>query len=160
MPVIQPEIIITPDQPTIRLRTPQDNTDLDKLLPQVLQAQGWGVGTYFNVQFLNHERNQLLADARFVVISEMEHLKTTDNAYTPNTRMVVAFKAEQVTDWRHYNVPHGTSEEKATDVVKQATIKWNPGKKEHEVLVGEEVVFSNVDKKLAEEKAEELNKAA
>jgi len=168
MPIIQPEVVITPDQPTVRIREAEEKTDLKKILPQILQAQGWGVGTYFNVQFLNHERNKLLKDARFVVTADVQELKTTDNAYTPNTRMIVAYQFEQVSEWRSYheskktpeqpvNVPHGTSSENDE---KKATIKWNPGKKEHELVVGDDVVFSNADKSLVEAELNKLEKAA
>jgi hypothetical protein len=167
MAIIQPEVIITPDRPTVRIRDAWEKTDLKKLLPQILQAQGWGVGTYFHVQFLNHDRNQLLADAEFVVTSDMQTLKTTDSAYNPNTKMVVAYEASRVSEWKVYNgyeVPRGTSsdskEKKTTSDEKKATIRWNPGKKEYQVLVGDEVKFSSPDKSVAQLELDKLAVAA
>jgi len=160
MAVIHPEVSTTPDQPTIKIRQAWELTDLDKLIPSILQAQGWPCGTYFNLQFVNHERDLLLADARFVVDSSRESQRTTDNEYSPNTRMVVSYKAKRVTEWRFYNgfeVPRGTSSENDE---KQATIRWNPGKKEHELLVGDEVKFSSADKALVEAELEKLKEAA
>ena len=97
--VIYPEIQVTPDSPTIKFSQPRDQVDLSKELPRILHAQGWGCGTYFNVQFLNHEKTKLLACARFVVTEEVETLQTSDNQYQPMTKTVFSRRAEQISDW-------------------------------------------------------------
>jgi hypothetical protein len=98
--VIHPEVIVTPDTPTIKFREPREQVDLSKELPRILNAQGWGCGTYFNVQFLNHEKTKLLACGRFVVIEETESLHTSDaNPYQPMTKTMIARCAEQIGDW-------------------------------------------------------------
>ena len=98
--LIYPDIQATPDSPTIKFYQPRDQIDLNKELPRILHAQGWGCGTYFNVQFLNHEKTKLLACGRFVVSEEVETLHTNDaNPYQPMTRTVFSRRAEQIGDW-------------------------------------------------------------
>lgn len=98
--LIYPDIQATPDSPTIKFYQPQDQIDLNKELPRILHTQGWGCGTYFNVQFLNHEKTKLLACGRFVVSEEIETLHTNDaNPYQPMTRTVFSRRAEQIGEW-------------------------------------------------------------
>ena len=98
--MIYPEIQVTPDSPTIKFSQPRDQVDLSKELPRILHAQGWGCGTYFNVQFLNHEKTKLLACARFVVTEEVETIQTSDaNPYQPITKTVFSRTAEQIDEW-------------------------------------------------------------
>lgn len=98
--LIYPEIIPTPDSPTIKFNQPRDQIDLDKELPRILHAQGWGCGTYFHVQFLNHEKTKLLSCGRFVVSEETETIQTNDaNPYQPMTRTVFSRRAEQIGEW-------------------------------------------------------------
>ena len=98
--LIYPDIQATPDCPTIKFYQPREQVDLNKELPRILHAQGWGCGTYFNVQFLNHEKTKLLACGRFVVSEELESLQTNDaNPYQPMTRTVFSRMAEQIGDW-------------------------------------------------------------
>lgn len=97
--VIYPEIIVTPDTPTIKFHQPREQVDLNKELPRILHAQGWGCGTYFNVQFISHDKTKLLACAKFVVAEEVETLHTSDNQYQPMTKTVFSRRAERITDW-------------------------------------------------------------
>ena len=98
--VIFPEVIVTPDSPTVKFHQPRDQVDLDKELPRILASQGWGCGTYFNVQFLNHEKTKLLACARFVVSEESESVRTSsDDPYRSVTKTVFSRKADQIGDW-------------------------------------------------------------
>lgn len=98
--IIQSEIIITPDRPVVRFRESRDTINLDEELPKLLHRQGWGLGTFFNVQFLNREKTELLSSATFVVTHEKEQLHTSEaNPYQPMTRTVFSRKAEQTTEW-------------------------------------------------------------
>ena len=98
--VIYPEVQVTPDCPTIKFNQPRDQIDLNKELQRILHAQGWGCGTYFNVQFLNHEKTKLLSCGRFVVSEEVESLQTNDaNPYQPMTRTVFSRVAMQIGGW-------------------------------------------------------------
>lgn len=110
--LIYPDIQATPDSPTIKFYQPRDQIDLSKELPRILHTQGWGCGTYFNVQFLNHEKTKLLSCGRFVVSEEVETLHTNDaNPYQPMTKTVFSRSAEQIGDWW----PESHSEETASD---------------------------------------------
>ena len=98
--VIFPEIIVTPDSPTVKFYQPREKVNLDQELPRILASQGWGCGTYFNVQFLNHEKTKLLACARFVVSEESESVRTSSaDPYQPVTKTVFSRKADQIGDW-------------------------------------------------------------
>ena len=98
--LIYPDIQATPDSPTIKFYQPREQIDLNKELPRILHAQGWGCGTLFNVMFLNHEKTKLLACGRFVVTEEVESLHTNDaNPYQPMTRTVFSRCAEQIGGW-------------------------------------------------------------
>jgi len=99
--IIAPEIIVTPDRPVVKFREPRDKVDLDKELQRVLNAQGWGLGTYFNVQFVSHDRADLLAQAEFVVIKDAESLQTSDaDPYSPKTRTAHIKEVEQLGEFR------------------------------------------------------------
>ena len=87
--IIYPEILVTPDHPTIKFKQPREQVNLDVELPKILHAQGWGCGTYFHVQFLDHDKAKLLASALYVVTEEVETLVTSDaNPYQPVTKTV------------------------------------------------------------------------
>lgn len=98
--VIYPEVIVTPDTPTVKFSSPREQVDLDKELPRILSTQGWGCGTFFNVIFTNHEKTKLLSCARFVVTEEIENVQTNDsNPYQPITKTVYARSAAQLGEW-------------------------------------------------------------
>ena len=98
--LIYPDIQATPDCPTIKFSQPREQIDLNKELPRILHAQGWGCGTLFNIMFLNHEKTKLLSCGRFVVTEEVESLQTNDaNPYQPMTRTVFSRRAEQIGEW-------------------------------------------------------------
>lgn len=139
--IIHPEIITTPDLPTIKFREPKDKVDLDVELPRILHSQGWSCGTYFHIQFISHDRTKLLSSATFVVSEEVESVHTSEaNPYNPVTRTVFSRKASRVSDWW------------GTVVIKKegdAKVVWNPGLKVHQVKVGEETIFETKDKEEA-----------
>lgn len=74
--IIKPNIIITPDCPTVVFREPKEKINLDEELPKILRYQGWGCGTYFNVQFI--DSGELLSCARFVVSFEKNEMVTVE----------------------------------------------------------------------------------
>lgn len=120
--IIYPEIIVTPDNPTIKFSQPRDQIDLSKELPRILHAQGWGCGTYFNIQFLNHEKTKLLACGRFVVTEQVETTQTSDaNLYQPMTKTVFSRCAEQIGDWWPEISKAMTADGKLTPLLGQVT---------------------------------------
>jgi hypothetical protein len=87
--VIAPKVFITPDRPVIRFKQPREKTDLDKEIQRVLRAQGWGLGTYFNVQFVSHDETELISQAKYVVSKDCEDFQTNeDNLYNPSSKTV------------------------------------------------------------------------
>lgn len=145
--IIAPEIIITPDLPTIRFREPREKIDLDLELQKILQSQGWGCGTYFNVQFISHDKTILLSCAQFVVTQVAEAIHTSEaNPYQPITRTVFSRKSARTSDW-------WTQEGLEVKTIKAqsdgAKVTWNPGKKTHQVKNGDEVLYETPDKELA-----------
>lgn len=149
--IIAPEIVVTPDLPTIHFREPRDQVNLDIELPRILHAQGWGCGTYFHVQFLSHDKSILLASAQFVVSQVSESIHTSEaNPYQPVTKTVFGRKVDRIGEWWVCEMKKPESQ-KETDT---KTVVWNPGKKMHQVKMGKEVVFESPDKDLANQVAD------
>jgi len=146
---IQPEVIVTPDRPTVVIREPISEVNLDIEIPKILNAQGWGLGTYFNIQFIKDDRTKLIASGKFIVAEETKAMHTANaESYSPNTREIITKKALQIGDWFY---PKGLQqlEDKKVDIVSDglaSAVRWNPGKKVHEVVVGGVVVFADADK--------------
>ena len=156
--LIHPEIAVTPDCPTVKFREPKEKINLDVELPKILNAQGWGLGTYFNIQFISYNRDKLIAEGKFIVTEESESLHTANpEAYQPMTKTLAARKAMQIGEWFY---PQGIirSEKEVNEIrqkreenqSKDKVVKWNFGKKEYEVKLGDGVVFSSKDKAEAE----------
>ena len=98
--IIHPNVIVTPDCPTVQFRQSQEQVDLDREIPRILHAQGWEIGTYFNVQFISHDRTTVLSSARFMVTHVSESLFTNEtNPQQPSTKVVWSRMAEQIGDW-------------------------------------------------------------
>ncbi|HDY86918.1 MAG TPA: hypothetical protein ENH82_02245 [bacterium] len=149
--IIFPEVHATPDTPTVKFREARDKTELDIELPKILHTNGWGCGTYFHVQFMNHEKTKLLSQALYVVSEEIESLYTNEtNPYQPVTKTLISRKAEIVGNWQYFGTQEDPEAEEAT--VDVPVIKWNPGKKVHQLKSGEKIIYANADKKLVEKK--------
>lgn len=137
---IRPAIYATPDRPVVVFREPRELVDLDRELPLLLKNQGWHVGLYFNVQFVSHDRTELLATAQFVVTSVREALVTTNaNPDQPITSAVSARRYERITEWLFFGgrKVHGKA-------------VWNVGRGGYVIEVdGEEVGFEK-DKETAQ----------
>lgn len=142
--IVHPDVVVTPDTPTVRIRESEDNVELDKEIPKILHSQGWGCGIIFNLQFISHDRTQLLKMGQFVVTEEIETLHTTDNPYNPMSQTLIQRKYSQIGDWKIFN----NVEEIKIDG--PAEVKWNPGKKVFQIKVKDEVVFETENKEEAE----------
>jgi len=147
---IHPEVIVTPDCPTVMFREPREKVDLEVEIPKILASQGWGLGTYFNIQFVNHDRTKLVASGKFIVESDTESLHTANpEGYQPITKTISYRKAGQIGGWYQ---PEGLRE--PVKIMNEGTfekvLKWNPGKKVHQVLLGDKVLYENKDKVMAE----------
>ena len=145
MPITRPQIVITPDCPTVKFREAPETINLAIELPKVLTQQGWGLGTIFCIQFINHEETKLIKLARFIVASEEESMQTFNpESNQPMTKLVQARAACQMEAWFYpYGAPKLTSE-------------WNFGEKKHRVMLDGKVI-ARFDKK---PEAEEFIKKA
>jgi len=145
---INPEVFTTPDRPIIRIREFRGHVDLDDLISKLIHAQGWGSGTYFSVQFMNHERSKIFASGEFMVTMADEALVTSNpDSRNPNTKMVSHLKSEMVGEWFVTSFIDERDPARKQDVKKlDAEVKWNPGVKRHQVIVDNEVVFESEDK--------------
>lgn len=120
--IIAPEVIVAPDRPIVRIREAREKVDLDSEIKKVLHAQGWTVGTYFNIQFISHDRTELLAQAEYVVTQDAERLSTNDeNPFNPVTKTMHVRNAERIGKWWEKESPVETEKntEKETDNVQQ-----------------------------------------
>lgn len=134
--IIRPEIFTTPDCPIVKFREVTANLDVE--IPRILQTQGWGLGTIFCVQFMNHEKTELIKMARFVVSFEDSSIQTFNpDSQSPMTKLVEARRAKQMEDWFY---PNGFP-------TKGMEVKWNPGAKKHEVRNSDNEVLASFDKK-------------
>ena len=144
--IAKPEIAVTPDYPVVKFREPRETVDLDLELPRILQAQGWGLGTVFRVQFITHERTKLRAGATFVVTEDSESIQTSEaNPNQPMTRMVNLRACAQIGPWW---------ESEASAAAAPADIKWNPGKRAYDLIRGGVVVATIADKAEAQAAAD------
>lgn len=126
---ISPEIAVTPDCPTVRIREPRERVDLAAELPRILSMQGWGIGTVFHVAFVSHDRTMLLALGRFVVTEERENIETSEaNPFQPISKAVVKRAYAQLGEW--------WERESANRLAPplDLSVRWNPGKQAHEVV--------------------------
>ena len=100
MPIIRPEIFITPDCPTVKFREDPQNINLAIEIPKILTSQGWALGTIFYIQFIDHDKTKLIKVARFIVTSENSDLRTY-NPYGPQpmTKLVETREATQIEAW-------------------------------------------------------------
>jgi len=147
--IIHADVSGTPDCPTFSFRQPISEVNLDTEIPKILKEWGWSLGTYFNVQFIKDDRTKLIASGRFIVTEEVNAVHTANaESYSPNTREITSHKFMQIGDWFY---PKGLQqlEDKKVDIVSDglaSAVRWNPGKKVHEVVVGGVVVFADADK--------------
>ena len=100
--IIHPDIFVTPDYPVVRFREPREQIDLAVELPKILHTQGWGLGTYFHIQFVSHDKTRLFCSAPFIVTVEREHFHVANpEGFQPMTKTLGLREAEQIGAWWH-----------------------------------------------------------
>jgi len=141
--IIRPDIFTTPDCPTVKFREEPENINLAIEIPRLLTNQGWGLGTIFSIQFVNHEKTKLIKVARFIVTAEDETLQTFNpDSDRPMTKLVQGRSAKQMEAWFY--------PDSAPVAGAGRTVKWNFGSKTHDVMQGEKILFSGKTKEEAE----------
>ena len=73
-------------------------------------------------------------------------MHTSDSPYQPVTKTVFNRKAERVCEWWP---ALRTSKVESVEELTKATVYWNPGKKVHQVKMGDKIIFESSDKELA-----------
>ena len=131
MPITRPQIVITPDCPTVKFRVDPQTINLAIELPKILAQQGWALGTMFCIQFINHEETKLIKLARFIVSAEVESMQTFNpDSERPMTKLVQAREATQMEAWF---CPYGSSSSRMT-------IEWKFADKKHRVMLDGEII--------------------
>lgn len=157
-----PKTYPTSDLPIVVFEQAKELVVLDDVLPSILRREGWACGTCFYIQFMggNEKHLKLLAMALYVVSEVDESLHTNEsNPYQPITKMITNRKAEIVGKWQYFDKEKPDTLDEMTRIVDDASkrsadikleIKWNPGKKVHELKLGDDVLYANADKKKVE----------
>lgn len=108
------------------------------LLSRVRNAQ-LRAGDTVIVRCMSHHGDELLAESEWRVIARKESIETRDlDSFQTRQDMAIAYEIAQVGDWwlpRQDGASGGSP-----------PVKWNPGRKMHQVLDGEAVVFESADK--------------
>lgn len=159
--IIHPDINNTPDRPVIKFRQPKELMDLTLELGRAMKSQGWALGTRFTVQFINHEKTQLLSTAEFVVSDREESFITNDdNPYAPTSRDIVTYRAIQVDDWWYSELGseiRDTPEPEPEILVPK--LAYDKTTKVHQVRLGDEILFENQFKGKCQEHIRDLLRA-
>lgn len=104
--IISPQIIVTPDTPMVLFREAKEAFDIEAEVMKVVQRQGWGLGTRFNVHFISHDRTTLLATAEYIVTGEVEDYVTNDvDGYQTMSKTVFRRKCARLGDWTKFDAP-------------------------------------------------------
>lgn len=159
--IIFPQVIVTPDTPVVKFRMPKEQIDLDMELTKILHGQGWCCGTYFDVQFVNHEETRILSTARFVVSEEDETLHTSDaNPYAPMTKTIYSRKASQISDWWYSELGSEIRDipEPEPEIL-VPKLAYDKTEKVHQVRLGDEILFENQFKGKCQEHIRDLLRA-
>ena len=147
--IIHPETTVTPDRPTVKFRKSRELVDLDLDLRKILHNQGWGLGMYFNVQFVDHDKTVLLSSALFVVTAESEQLITSDaNSFDVTmTKTVYDRRAEIVGEWWYSEMGREIRDAPQPEpVVLEPKLGYDKTAKLHQVRLGDEILFENAFK--------------
>ena len=121
--IVKPQIITTPDNPTVMFREAAEAFDLEDEVLKVVHRQGWGLGTRFSVHLINHEATELLKTATYVVTGEVEDYQTRDvDGYQSMSKTIYRRKCALLGDWTEIQ-PAKKAEKTAP-----LEVKWNPGR--------------------------------
>ena len=139
--ILPNEVYVTEFGALIRTRCPKDNV-ADAMIHQRVLAANLSAGDTVKVQCMSHERDTVLWFSEYLVYDRSSKIKRVD-VNDVDIRQVddVNYSIMRMSDW------------KRTPAVKleAVVLGWNPGKKKHEVKRGDEVLYEDADKNVAEE---------
>ncbi len=155
MKIMPNEMFVTEFGALIRTRCPKGDVT-DAMVHQRVVAANLGAGDYVKVQAMNHEMNAVLHFCEYLVFdrrTEMKRLEVNDREIRQFEE--VGFSILKTVDWQATPAGAEAGEAKADPV--SLEVKWNPGKKTHEVKAPDGTVIKSFDDKAA---AEAFAKAA
>lgn len=142
--ILPHEVYVTEFGALIRTRCPKEYIT-DAMIHQRVLANNLSSGDAVKVQCFNHGYDTVLWYTEYLVYSRTSQIKRVD-VNDRDVRQIedISFSVFRVNDWAA--TPAITPHEE-----KEAHIAWNPGKKKHEVKLGDEVLYEDADKSKAEE---------
>jgi hypothetical protein len=162
MKIMPNEMFVTEFGALIRTRCPKGDVT-DAMVHQRVVAANLAAGDYVKVQAMNHEQTAVLHFCEYLVFdrrTEMKRLEINDREIKQFED--VSFSILKTVDWQA--TPAGAEadkqaalvagEAKADPVQAKAVsleVKWNPGKKTHEVKAPDGTVIKWFDDKAAAE---------
>lgn len=131
---------------SVRVKTVVDKDLIGEamLLTQIRHFR-LGAGTIIKVQVMSKEYDVLLHTADFVIVQAVETLKRIVDERGERSARITDYKVVQDTPWKSYvevSLPVAEAPEREPEryVPGEATTKWNPGRKAHEIVVAGSVV--------------------
>jgi len=125
----------------IRTRCPKEYVT-EQMIHQRVLAANLSAGDIVTVQCFNHDRSAVLHYAEYLVYDRRTQIRRIEINDSESRKVDdISFSVMRITDW------------KDTPLVKKfdVDIRWNQGKKMHQVLVNGEVVDETDDKEKAEQ---------
>ena len=98
---IRPKVQTVADNPIVQVNIEPsvDEVDINRILGETLQRFEFGIGTSFDLQFLNMDGTQILALQRFIVSKVVEEIVVSDvSNYQTMTKSVFRQGCEPLTD--------------------------------------------------------------
>jgi len=133
----------TSNSARVKTVVPKELIGPDALLLHVRQMR-LGAGTIIKVQVMSKKYDTVLHSADFLIQSAVETSKRIVDERGERTALLTDYRIVQETPWKSYEeVPEQVSEEPGripeVYVPGEGEIKWNPGKKAYDVIVGDKV---------------------
>jgi len=132
----------------IRTRCPKDHIT-DQMIHQRVLNANLSAGDIVTVQCFNHDRTAVLHYAEYLVYDRRTQIRRIEvNDSEPRQIDDVSFSVMRMAEWK--DTPLAEKKPEAIPFGNNVDIRWNPGKKVHQILVNGEVVQETVDKDEAE----------
>ena len=147
--ILPNEVFVKEFGALIRTRCPKDHVT-DQMIHQRVLNANLSAGDIVTVQCFNHDRTAVLHYAEYLVYDRSTQIRRIE-VNDSETRQIddVSFSVMRMAEWKDTPLA-----EKPTAIhlgnLSNVDIRWNPGKKVHQILVNGEVVQETVDKDEAE----------
>ena len=149
--VLPNEVYVTEFGALIRTRCPKEYVT-DQMIHQRVTAANLSAGDTVRVQCMNHDRSVVLHYVEYLVYARTEEIRKVEiNDVRSNQFQHSSYSIIKSVDWK--STP---AAEPQQSIGADYEIKWNPGKKVHQVIKSGDVVYEDSDK----EKVEKFVEAA